>query len=55
VPVFPKEGGRGKTPGDLVAGLPRGRRMAGATVAGSRSSRNPQGYLPVRPKPSQEP
>jgi len=34
-----------------AVGLPRGRAMTEAIVAGGRSRRNPRGYLPHRPKP----
>jgi hypothetical protein len=51
----PKMKCRGETPDDRVAGLPRGRRMTEATVAGNRSPRNPQGYLPRRPRPVRNP
>jgi hypothetical protein len=55
VPGFPREPGRGGPPMVRAIGLPRGRKMAEATVAEGRSLRNPRGYLPRRPKPSWNP
>jgi hypothetical protein len=49
--ILPKKKGGSGPPAVRTVGLPRGRRVTGATLAGGRSRRIPGGYLPLRPRP----